>query len=107
MVPIPMDHEIFHIVFNLKDVPQVPGIHSWGGPGIPYEIRWRYDRYGNEASCWGIFDRNGRLMVVAIHNTDLGDGWEREGENFEYFKEYSAPKAYPMGINIVVYAMTH
>lgn len=46
-------------------------------------------------------------MVVAIHNTDLGDGWEREGENFEYFKEYSAPKAYPMGINIVVYAMTH
>ena len=39
--------------------------------------------------------------------TDLGDGWEREGWNREYFKEISAKKAYPMGINIVVYAMTH
>jgi hypothetical protein len=37
----------------------------------------------------------------------LGDGWEREGENQEYFKEFSVKKAYPMGINIVVYAMTH
>jgi len=107
MVEIPLDHEIFHIVFDVKNVPQVPGIHSWGGPGITYEVRWRYDQYGNEASCWGIFDHNGRLMVIAIHNTDLGDGWEREGVNVEYFKEYSAPKAYPMGINIVVYAMTH
>ena len=107
LVKIPLDHEIFHIVFDLDEVPQVPGIHSWGGQGVTYEVRWRYDQYGNEATCWGIFDHNGRLMVVAIHNTDLGDGWEREGVNVEYFKEYSAPKAYPMGINVVVYAMTH
>ena len=107
MVEIPLDHEIFHIVFDLNEVPQVPGIHSWGGPGVSYEVRWRYDHYGNKARCWGIFDHNGRLMVVAIHNTDLGDGWEREGVDIDYFKEYSAPKAYPMGINIVVYAMTH
>ena len=46
-------------------------------------------------------------MVVICHNTDLGDGWEREGENEEYFREFSAKKAYPLGINIVVYAMTH
>lgn len=107
MVEIPLDHEIFHIVFDLDEVPQVPGIHSWGGPGVSYEIRWRYDHFGNKARCWGIFDHSGRLMVVAIHNTDLGDGWEREGVDIDYFKEYSAPKAYPMGINIVVYAMTH
>lgn len=107
MVQVPLDHEIFHIVFDIDEVPQVPGIHSWGGPDVPYEVRWQYDRYGSEARCWGIFDKNGRLMLVAIHNTDLGDGWEREGENYEYFKLYSATKAYPMGINIVVYAMTH
>ena len=100
MVKIPLDHEIFHIVFDLDEVPQVPGIHSWGGPGVTYQ-------YGNDATCWGIIDHSGRLMVVAIHNTDLGDGWEREGVNVDYFKEYSAPKAYPMGINVVVYAMTH
>ena len=69
--------------------------------------RYRYEAYGSEAHCKGIFDRNGRLMVVVMHNTDLGDGWEREGENYGYFEEFSAKRAYPMGINIVVYAMTH
>ena len=111
LVDIPMDHELFHIVFDIKEVPQVPGLGSfwdWQSTGLTYE-GWagRYDEYGSEAHCKGIFDRDGRLMVVVMHNTDLGDGWEREGENYEYFRNFSAPKAYPMGINIVVYAMTH
>jgi len=55
----------------------------------------------------GLFDDNGRLLAVATHNTDLGDGWEREGDNHYYFKEFSEKKAYPLGINIVFYAMTH
>ena len=54
-----------------------------------------------------INDKKGRLMVIVCHNTDLGDGWEREDWNEDYFREISAKKAYPMGINIVVYAMTH
>ena len=29
----------------------------------------------------GIFDDKGRMMVIICHNTDLGDGWEREGED--------------------------
>ena len=45
-------------------------------------------------------------MAIICHNTDLGDGWEREGENEEYFHEFSEKKSYPMGINIVTYAMT-
>ena len=55
----------------------------------------------------GINDDKGRLMAIICHNTDLGDGWEREGENEEYFHEFSEKKSYPMGINIVTYAMTH
>ncbi len=55
----------------------------------------------------GIFDDKGRMMVIICHNTDLGDGWEREGEDPWYFKEFSEKKAYPLGINIVTYAMTH
>ncbi|MBT4139540.1 MAG: DUF4159 domain-containing protein [Candidatus Latescibacteria bacterium] len=111
LVDIPLDHEIFHIVFDVDEVPQVPGVGSfydWQLTGLTYEgHEGRYVRYGPEAHCKGIFDHNGRLMVVVMHNTDLGDGWEREGENYEYFRTFSAPKAYPMGINIVVYAMTH
>ena len=54
-----------------------------------------------------IFDDDERMMVIICHNTDLGDGWEREGEDEWYFREFSEKKAYPLGINIVVYAMTH
>ena len=46
-------------------------------------------------------------MAVIIHNSDLGDGWEEEATNPQYFAEFSRTKAYPLGINIVVYAMTH
>ena len=54
----------------------------------------------------GLFDDHGRLMAIFCHNTDLGDGWERQGENEYYIREFSLKKAYPMGINIVVYALT-
>ena len=47
------------------------------------------------------------MMAFICHNTDLGDGWEREGVDKGYFEAYSEPYAYPLGINIVTYAMTH
>ncbi len=111
MVDIPPDHELFHIVFTLREAPQVPSVghyREWEMTGETFEgSPARYVRYGTEAHCKGIFDTQGRLMVVVMHNSDLGDGWEREGEHYGYFKEFSAKRAYPMGINIVVYAMTH
>ncbi len=45
-------------------------------------------------------------MAVATHNSDIGDGWEREAEDERYFKEFSV-KSYAIGINIIVYALTH
>ncbi len=45
-------------------------------------------------------------MVVMSHNTDIADGWEREGEEYEFFHRFSSD-AYALGINIVLYAMTH
>lgn len=111
MVDIPLDHDLFHIVFDIDEVPQVPAAghyERWRHSGKSYEGRSeRYARYGTAARCKGIFDKDGRLMAVIMHNTDLGDGWEREGENIGYFRDFSVRKAYPMGINIVVYAMTH
>lgn len=99
---IPLDHPIYHMVFDVKEVPQVPSINNWYSTGLTFE---RGD--AQTPHIWGVNDKEGRLMAVICHNTDLGDGWEREGENQEYFKEFSVKKAYPMGINIVVYAMTH
>ncbi|MHC4227640.1 MAG: DUF4159 domain-containing protein, partial [Planctomycetota bacterium] len=53
------------------------------------------------------FDDRGRMMALLCHNNDLGDGWEREGEDKEYFHQFSEKKSYPMGINVVIYAMSH
>ena len=97
-----LDHPIFHSVFDLKEKPQVPGIPHFAR-GRTHERSYE----GEEVHYRGIFDDKGRLMVMICHNTDLGDGWEREGENEDYFRQYSEPKAFPMGINIIVYAMTH
>lgn len=101
-----IDHEIFHCVYQLKEKPQVPGIGSWW-PGS--DVTWEEHPGGGCRTVHykGIFDDNGRMMVIICHNTDLGDGWEREGENEDYFHEFSEKKSYPMGINIVTYAMTH
>jgi hypothetical protein len=99
---LPLEHEIFHCVYDLKMKPQVPSIHWWQRTGLTYE---REDAV--EPHYRGITDDKGRLMAIICHNTDLGDGWEREGESHEYFKEFSEKWSYPMGINIVTYAMTH
>ncbi len=102
---IPLSHDIFHIVFDVKEVPQVPSIQYWSSTrnGTTSE-RGSETR---EPHLRGIWDKNGRLMVIMSHNTDLADGWEQERENEEYFREFSVKKSYPLGINIVVYAMTH
>ena len=40
------------------------------------------------------------------YNTDIADGWEREGEEYEFFHKFS-PDAYALAINIVIYALSH
>jgi hypothetical protein len=104
-IELPLDHPIFHCVYDLKEKPQIPSIGAalYGrSEGITWE---RPD--AREVHYKGIFDDKGRMMVIICHNTDLGDGWEREGEDKWYFQEFSEKKAYPLGINIVFYAMTH
>jgi hypothetical protein len=104
-VELAIDHPIFHCFYDIREKPQVPNVQV-GAQSKFTGITWeRAD--AKEPHYRGLFDDKGRLMAVLCHNTDLGDGWERAGEDPYYFKEFSLKKAYPMGINIVVYALTH
>ena len=98
---LPLEHEIFHNVYDLKQKPQVPSIHAW------YSGRTAERWDATEPHYRAIHDDKGRMMVIICHNTDLGDGWEREGMDPGYFKEMSEKWSYPLGINILTYAMTH
>jgi hypothetical protein len=101
-----LDHEIFHLVYELPAIPQVPSIFAWQ-QGSMFEF-WHGDSEGDEAPhFFGYFDDNDRLMALMCLNNDIGDGWEREGENREFFEQFSIKVSYPLGINIVTYAMIH
>lgn len=99
----PPDHAIWRTMFAVARLPQLASIHTWRRTGGVLE---RWNENGAGPSARGIADRQGRLMVVMLHNTDLPDGWEREAEDPEYFFSFS-PDAYAVGINVVLYAMTH
>ena len=104
-IDLPLEHPIFHSVFDLKEKPQMPSIDQFLSTGLTYEP---YGRTGAEEVHYrGFLDDKGRLVAIICHNTDLGDGWEREGEDATYFRRFSEKMAYPMMINILFYAMTH
>ena len=98
-VDIPISHPIFRCFFKIEKLVQIPGLRSLFS-GRTYE---RYDGY--PAYCRGVYDDKGRLMMMINFNTDLGDAWEHAAEDF-YPREYSNI-ALQMGINAVVYALTH
>ena len=104
-VPLNDSSKIFQVPFELKERPQIPSwIHALEGRS--YGITWERED-ARQVHYKAIYDKKGRMMAFICHNTDLGDGWEREGENEWYFREFSEKKAYPLGINIVFYAMTN
>lgn len=112
-VELDMSHPIFRSVFPLdhfeKNKLQVPN-YELGEASRITGVTWETTLDGEECRevhFKAFFDDKGRMMVMICHNTDLGDGWEREGEYKYYFTEFSEKIAYPLGINIVFYAMTH
>ena len=103
---IPAGHPILSNVYKLDGVPQVPARDfAWLGHDPPEIHRYPANRV-TPAHMRGYFDDAGRLMVLATHNTDIGDGWEREAYGEWYFETYSTV-AYKVGVNIVVYALNH
>jgi hypothetical protein len=106
---IPMEHPIYHCVFEIKAKGQVPSVRLGEASEFDPEHR-TWEDHGPDSETVhhrGLFDDKGRLMVLATHNTDNGDGWEREGESDYYFHNFSEKIAFPLGINVMFYVMTH
>ena len=103
IVDLPLEHPIFHSQVSVTKFPQIPSINFWGGPGGPTSERGRDSAIPHAR---GILDDHGRVMVFVTHNTDFGDSFEREGDSHAYFVEFSVP-GYAIGINVLLYAMTH
>ena len=105
-VDLPADHPIFNGIFKLdKTRLQTPNVRV--GENSQYTgITWERED-AKQVHFRGLYDDKGRLMVLACHNTDNGDGWEREGEYQYFFHEFSEKKNYPLAINIIFYVMTH
>lgn len=95
---VPLDHPLFHAYFDIDKLVQVPNVALAQGSKT-----YEYDGFVPQAR--GIFDDNGRLMVLVNWNTDLGDAWEW-ADSVNYPLHYSN-YAYQLGINIVIYAMTY
>ena len=102
IVDIEPTHPVMNVLYDVKDVEQVSNIRFWVQTGSTSE------RGGDSAhvNFRGISDEKGRLMVVMAHNTDIPDTWEREGESKEYFDKFS-PNGYAVGVNVVLYGLTH
>ena len=98
IVDLENSNPIFHTVFDLDDRYQVPGYQ------FLYSKR-EYEKDGFEPRWRGIFDDKGRLMVAICHNMDRGDSWEN-ADDPRYPEKFSA-LGLRIGVNYIIYAMTH
>lgn len=98
VVEIEPGDAIFHVLYDLAEKMQVPGIQYWRSGQI-------YEKDGVIPRWRGIYDDKGRIMVAICYNQDNGDAWEW-ADHPRYPEKY-ASQAYRLGINYVIYAMTH
>ncbi len=105
-VELPLDHEIFHIVYDLKELPQVTDYQTWSR-GLRYETAHAGQAGDAAPHFLAYYDPQHRMVGLVCHNNDIGDGWEREGHHEDYFTSYSLKHSYPFGINVIAYAMSH
>jgi len=96
IVEIPDADSIFHTVYDLDQRYQVPG---------RAHLRQGYKYNGIGAHWRGIYDDQGRIMIAISYNSDVGDAWEYADD--PAYPEKIADFAIRLGVNYVVYAMTH
>lgn len=103
IVEMDVSHPLFTTHYVVPEIPQIPSYQSWSRSG------GRTSEFGVETEVphiRAIFDDDGRLLVLISFNTDIADGWEREGDVPEFFYNFS-PEAYGLAINVFLWAMSH
>jgi hypothetical protein len=98
IVDLADNDSIFHTIYDLDDRYQVPGAQY-----LRSHRTFEYDGY--QPRWRGIYDDKGRVMVAICHNMDLGDSWEW-ADDPHYDEKFSA-MGIRIGVNYLVYAMTH
>ena len=101
---VPLSDPIFHSMFEVRKVPQVSNIRFWRSTGGAST-----SERGEESAVphfRAVRDTHGRIVAVMTHNTDISDSWERETDDPGFFQQF-APDGYALGIDVVVYALTH
>ena len=101
IIDIPQDDPFMHVFYDLEQ-----------GTPIPGERHLRMSRSGQVVaqmegpSRWrGIYNDDGNLMVAINFNMDMGDAWEHADD--PYYPNPMTATAYRLGVNYVIYAMTH
>ena len=103
IIDVPLEHTLFHALYDIRRIPQIPSINFWGRSGETSER----GRDSAVPHVRAILDEAGdRIMVLMTHNTDFGDAFEREGDDHQYFLKF-APEGYAFAVNAIVYSMTH
>ena len=100
IIEVPKDHPVFSCFYKIDQYPQVAGLGS-------FLAGRSFEKGGVLPHLRTILDDNGRPMMFINWNTDMGDGWEWSNvEEYPGYIKYTA-MAYRMGINEIVYALTH
>jgi len=101
---IPLDDPILRSQFELHEIPQITNIQfwrQWGGTNTS-------ERGADSAEVHfrAIRDSHRRIVVLMTHNTDVADSWEREGEDPDFFYQFS-PRGYALGVDVLLHVLTH
>jgi len=91
-VEIDGTHPIFHSFFEIPDpLKFLP----------PYEQEFKPQYYG----LFEDNDTSKRLMAIANYNNDISEYWEFSGRGFAPVTDEN--EAYKLGVNYVIYGLTH
>jgi hypothetical protein len=103
LIEVPLEHAMFHTLYDVKEKVQIPSINFWYGTGGGTSERGRDSAVPHTRA---ITDKTGHVLVVMTHNTDFGDAFEREGDSREYFERF-AGGGYAFGVDVLIYSLTH